>query len=203
MLDQNTENDKVSQSVDADKVSSCDEVSGAAIECNADIALDVIESAITDEKKLLYHAAYLSGAVLDDSMYTTWSMYKTQALNKSPTVHTPQVVPSNPLLTLSKQEFTKKIPRKKSQYFVISSDEAFREKVKVEKEQRQAESEERKKKRQLKQEHNESALRVKSEKTEQTDMYNVPLNQIMLVFTCHFIFVVVIRWINKAFYQYS
>jgi hypothetical protein len=75
-------------------------------------------------------------------------MYKTRALNKSPALQKPQAVPSNPLLTIPKQEFKKKNAKKIPQYFVISSDEAFREKVrvKVEKEQRQAELEERKKK---------------------------------------------------------
>lgn len=134
-------------------------------EYTADMALSVIESAITEEKKQSYEHAFMSGKVLNDSMYTTWCMYKGKQY-KSTTVET-SPPPNNPLLTIPKQQFSNKpSSKKKAQYFVISSDEAFNQQVKskLEKERKAAEAEERKRQRQSKKEQKEKALAIKQEK---------------------------------------
>ena len=132
-------------------------------ECDAELSLSVIESAITNDQKQLYISAFESGIpIKNDSMYTTWSLYKSQ-INNGPSK---SYAPSNDLLVIPKQEFSK-AKRKKSQYFVISSDEAFREKLqqKVEKEKKAALAAEKKHIRELKKEQKMKALEGKKRKS--------------------------------------
>lgn len=88
-------------------------------ECTADMALSVIESAITDDKKQIYEQAFVFGRVLNDSMYTTWCMYKGKQYQSNTVENLPP--PTNPLLTIPKQQFSNKPNSKeKAQYFVYS-----------------------------------------------------------------------------------
>lgn len=134
-------------------------------ECTTDMALSVIESAITEEKKQSYEQALMSGKVLNDSMYITWCMYKGKQYKPTTVKTLPQ--PSNPPLTIPKQQFSNKPnSKKKAQYFVISSDEAFSQqvKIKLEKESKVAEAGDRKRQMQFKKEQKEKALTMKKEK---------------------------------------
>ena len=139
--------------------------SSSLSECDAALALSVVESAITDEKKQLYQHAYDSGNSLDDSMYVTWKLYKSQ-LSPKPVSLSVNPGPSNPMLVLPKQEYKK--PTKKNKYFVVTSDECFKSKLeeKVKKEKKNADLEERKRQRQLKREMKEKSAekKVKKEK---------------------------------------
>jgi hypothetical protein len=133
---------------------------------DAALALSVVESAIPDDKKELYQNTYDSGNTLDDSMYNTWAMYKSQ-LSPKPTPISLNSVPSNPMLVLPKQEYKK--PTKKNKYFVVTSDECFKSKLeeKVKKEKKNADLQERKRQRQLKREMKEKYVGKKIKKEKQ------------------------------------
>ncbi|KAJ8305206.1 hypothetical protein KUTeg_017243 [Tegillarca granosa] len=107
-------------------------------ECSNDLALNILESTMTESQKECFNKAFTEGRDLDDPMFGSWAFYKSK-LTK---------VDSSSLLVFPSPTI-KQQKRVSDDFFVITADKAYEEKIKnkKEKERKRIEVEDRKKQR--------------------------------------------------------
>ncbi|XP_060571241.1 uncharacterized protein LOC132729485 [Ruditapes philippinarum] len=103
-------------------------------------ALKVIESALSPDTLAKYCAAYLSGIALNDKLYETWKMYKSKINDIAPKEATAVNKVMEDMFPLPKPANAKKAPAKRKHtgqnYFVITADEVYMEKLNCEEEKK-------------------------------------------------------------------
>lgn len=125
-------------------------------------ALEVIESTLDTSKLLQFTAAYLSNADLKDPVFSTWKMYKDKLVPKE--VVCENSFQTNNLGNTKQKSITPKRQFKpETQYFVITSDEAYLHKKSVQEKKLadQMKKEERMKEREMKRKEKETKSKVK------------------------------------------
>ncbi|XP_069122425.1 uncharacterized protein [Argopecten irradians] len=103
-------------------------------------ALEVVESAISDETLLKFQAAHLAGKVLRDPMFETWKMYQSKVTQMNPPAVNPETV-AKELFPVPKMK-----PINVTSHFVLTSDEIYMQKkhARDEKNRKELEKEQRK-----------------------------------------------------------